>query len=271
MSAALPRLLVSDVDGTLLRDDKQLSDRTVEAVARLIERGVLVSLISARPPSGILWIAQRLGLDGPFGAFNGGTIFMADGTIRHARRLPNGLLPEMVALIENGGAEPWVYAGGKWFLREVGNPHVARERQSAGLEPSLIDDLGGITAPVDKIVGVSDDHALLARVEAAAVAAHGEQARIACSSPYYLDVTAKRANKGDGIAAIAEALSVTLEETLVIGDMTNDLAMFERAGRSVAMAQAPENVRNAADRVTGTNDEDGVADVIERLLADSAI
>ena len=266
MIASIPKLLISDVDGTLVRDDKSLSARTEQAIKRLRNAGIAVSLISARPPSGMYWIAERLGIEGPMGAFNGGTLFMADGAITHAERLDKGVTDQILGMLEAAHVEPWVFAEGKWMARRGETLHASHERKSANVEPTLCDDFADLTMPTDKIVGVSDDHALLARLEREACDRFGRDATIKRSQPYYLDFTATKANKGEGVTEIARAFGVHLEDVLVIGDGHNDVAMFERAGNSVAMGNADPEVRAKAKHTTVSNEEDGVAVVIENLL-----
>ncbi len=265
MSAAI-RLLVSDIDGTLVRDDKTLSDANRAAIRALEADGVAVTLISARPPSGIFWLARTLALAGPFAAFNGGTLFDADGTIHFAHRLAADDADAMLRLIEAPGATPWVFADGAWFVTNLGGRYLARERRASGVEPLVRTDFSALGGRIDKIVCVSDDEALLARIEEQAKAAIGARATIARSQAHYLDVTHRLANKGDGIAALAAANAVNLSNVAALGDMTNDLPMFARAGLSVAMGQAPADVRAAADITAETNERDGVADAIVRFV-----
>jgi hydroxymethylpyrimidine pyrophosphatase-like HAD family hydrolase len=97
-------------------------------------------------------------------------------------------------------------------------------------------------------------------------AAIGTRATIARSQPYYLDITHRLANKGDGIAALAKAAGLDLTQVAALGDMPNDLPMFARAGLSVAMGQAPADVQAAADATAATNEQDGVADAIMRFV-----
>ncbi len=108
----------------------------------------------------------------------------------------------------------------------------------------------------DKIAAVSDDHDMLVELETTVVRALGDDATVIRSQPYYLDITAAAANKGDGAAALARAMGVSLEDVAVIADQDNDLAMFVRAGLSIAMGQGPKHVRAAAGNVTTLNDED---------------
>lgn len=260
------RLVVSDVDGTLVRSDKSLSEAVVGATARLRAAGVHFSLISARPPSGIGWIAERLDLQGQIGAFNGGTILDRDGRILTAARLTRSDALRTLDALAAADVDAWLFADGDWHATAAANPHVPSEIRSAAADPVIVPDLRDLAGRVDKIVGVSDDHPLLADLEQRLAADLAGCATVARSQPYYLDVTAPAANKGDGVAALAAAAGIPLDQVAVIGDQRNDLPMFVRAGLSIAMAQAPEEVRAAADRVTRSNDEDGVAHAIDHIL-----
>ncbi|RDE07083.1 Cof-type HAD-IIB family hydrolase [Sphingomonas aracearum] len=260
------QLLISDIDGTLVRDDKSLSDGVVAAVRRVVEAGVPVSLISARPPSGMQWIAEKLGIDGPFGAFNGGTLFEADGTIVSAERLGERVAQAALDLLDRPEVTRWLFADGRWYAEATDNPHNAREIQSANQEPVVGAEWKELLGKADKIVGVCDDHDLLAALEQQVADALGREATVARSQPYYLDITAPQANKGDGIARLAATYGVPLEAVAVLGDQRNDLPMFARAGLSVAMGQAPDEVRAAATHVARSNEEDGVADAIDRFV-----
>lgn len=260
------RLFLSDVDGTLVRPDKTLGEPVVTAVQRLIAAGVPVSIISARPPSGLLWIAERLGLTAPIGAFNGGTLVQPDGTVLSATHLEHEVAARTLEQVARPEVIRWVFAKGQWHTDRLDDHYTPRERVTSAQDPILCRDFGPLLDAVDKIVAVSSDHALLAALEHDVATALGEAAEVARSQPYYLDVTAPTANKGDGIAALAGALGIALADTAVIGDQYNDLPMFRRAGLSIAMGQAPEDVRQAAMRVTGPSDADGVAQAIETIL-----
>jgi len=267
MSGEAPiRLLVSDIDGTLVRNDKTLADATVAAVAQLKEAGLPMSLISARPPSGMRWIAEKLDLDGPFGAFNGGVLFKRDGTVIERHCLDPEVAQTILSLIVEAGITCWVFADDQWLSNNADDPHNVREVASANVQPVITNDFSAKLARADKIVGVSDDHELLIALEAKAIAAVGKGATIARSQPYYLDVTAVVANKGDGVSFLAKAFDVPMENVAVIGDQANDLPMFARAGLSIVMGQAPDPVKAKAMMVTDSNDDDGVASAITRIL-----
>lgn len=263
------RLVISDIDGTLVRHDKSLPEANIAAARRLRDAGIAMSLISARPASGMAWIVDALGIDGPCGAFNGGTLFDKRGVIGQPERLTGEVTRRILALLDAAGVDVWLFAAGHWYARHAANPHVPRERLSSGLEPTVRDDLQSLCDDADKIVGVSDDATALRRMEAAVRGATLGQATVALSQPYFLDATALRANKGDGVAALASAMGVPLARVAVIGDMPNDLPMFARAGLAVAMGQAPEAVRTAAHWTTGTNEDAGVAQAIDRIIGEN--
>lgn len=261
------KLVISDIDGTLTRSDKTLSEGVVAAVRRLTDAGVMFSLISARPPSGMLWIAERLGLTTPIGAFNGGTIVSAaDGHVQYADHVPRAAAEQTLSLIDRPGIIPWVFADGLWHAARPDHLHDLRERKSANQEPIYGEDFTPLMDRIDKIVAVTDDTDLMARVDHEVEQAVGHLATVVQSQTYYLDITAPSANKGDGVAALAKAYGVSLDQIAVIGDQRNDLAMFARAGLSIAMGQGPQAVRDAAMHVTGSNDEDGVAQAIDTIL-----
>jgi Cof subfamily protein (haloacid dehalogenase superfamily) len=260
------RLLISDVDGTLVRNDKSLADATIAAVGKASAAGLPVTLISARPPTGMYWIADALDLDGPFGAFNGGVLFRRDRTVIARHGLEREVAETVLAMIREAGITCWLFADDEWLSSNDTDPHIPREVKSANIQPIITDDFTDRLDRVDKIVGVSDDAELLVALEARAIAAIGNGATIARSQPYYLDITAPTANKGDGVTFLADAFGVPLKDVVVIGDQANDLPMFARAGLSIAMGQATPEVQGKAMLTTAGNDEDGVAAAIADII-----
>lgn len=171
------RLVVCDVDGTLVRHDKDItrcqrrSDEAAEGRRRRDDAD------SARPMSGILWLADALALDGPFGAFNGGTLFDARGAvIGEPERLAPEVARRIFSILDEAQVDVWLFAHERWHARDDRNRHVPSEKLSAALEPTIRSDLENLCDAADKIVGVSDDAALLRRlVLAADFARHGEE------------------------------------------------------------------------------------------------
>lgn len=260
-------LLVSDMDGTIVTPDKTLTPEAIAAVARLGEAGIGFTLISARPPRGMQRVAKALGVSLPIAAFNGGNLIDAHDHLLSARRLAPDLARQALTLLAQRGVDAWVFADGGWRLRDPNAPKVDRERRAVAFEPTVVENFDDVIDRIDKLVGVSEDHDLLQNVELEAQALWGDQATILRSQPYYLDFTHSQANKGGGVTALCAEVGVDLARTAVIGDMFNDVSMFQVAGFAIAMGQAPQGVKDEADVITGPNTENGFAQAIDRLLA----
>jgi len=260
------RLVISDVDGTLVRKDKSLSPQVIAAVHRLREAGIAFTLISARPVSGVLPLIAPLGIDIPLAAINGGIIFRPDGSVIARHRIDPEVVRGMFELAADLPVDCWVFADGQWYASSLAGVHVGHERISSNQEPVLRADFSDLYDRADKVTFVSDDAPVLKGLANRGIAKFGQRATIGQSQTYYLDVTDTRANKGDGVTELAAMLGVDLAQVAVFGDMDNDLAMFARAGTSVAMGQAPDAVRAAATFVSSSNEQDGVAHAIDAFV-----
>jgi Cof subfamily protein (haloacid dehalogenase superfamily) len=260
------RLMLSDVDGTLVTPDKVLTPASVEAVRRLGEAGILFAVTSGRPPRGMSMLVEPLRLTTPVAAFNGG--LFVDDAMRplEEHAVPADVVPQVVALIQGRGLDPWVYRGSDWLLRDADAPHVDREAWTVGFRPTVVDDLDDAVDDVVKITGVSDDHDLVAAVEADARDRFGDRVSAARSQPYYLDVTHPQANKGGVVRYLSARFGIPTEQIATIGDMPNDVLMFAHSGLSIAMGNAGREVQRAARHVTTSNDDDGCAHAVERFV-----
>jgi len=263
------RLLVADVDGTLVTQAKVLTPRAIAAVARLRVAGILFALTSGRPPRGMQMLIPPLELDTPLAAFNGGLIVDPDMTVITQRVIPDPLVPEIVAALDDAGLDVWIYRGADWFVRTADAPHVARETATVQFSPSVVSDFAGLETGIAKVVGVSDDHEAIAAASAVVRAEFGAHVSAARSQPYYLDVTHPDANKGGVVTFLAGHYGIPAEQIATIGDMPNDVLMFTRSGVSIAMGQADAEVHRAAHYVTASNDDEGFALAVERFILGS--
>jgi Cof subfamily protein (haloacid dehalogenase superfamily) len=259
-------LLISDIDGTLVTPDKTLTPAAAAAVRALAAAGVGFTVVSSRPPRGMAAIVDALDVRLPFGAFNGGNLVLPPAKLIEAYRLPPAIARRALVMLAERRISAWVFADGDWWLGDPNGPDVARERHTVGFDPRVAEDFEAVIARIDKIVGVSDDPDLLEQVEAEAKAQIGASAAIERSQPYYLDMTAPRANKGDAVVALCAMLGLDLARTAVIGDAFNDVAMFGKAGFSIAMGQAPAAVKARADAVTASNTAEGFAHAVSALV-----
>jgi Cof subfamily protein (haloacid dehalogenase superfamily) len=258
--------VVSDVDGTLVTDDKVLTERAQSAVAKLHASGIIFGVISARPPRGMFMLLGPLGITTPLIGFNGGVLTDPDLTIITEHLLLPETARRAVDLLDAHGAQVWVFSGQDWLLRDADGPYVALERRTVGFRPTIVGEFGSALDVAAKIVGVSGDFALLAQCEHDAAVALAGRASVVRSQAYYLDITHLLANKGVALSELAKLLAIPLAEIAVIGDGGNDVGMFEQGGLSIAMGNAKPEVQQAADFVTNSNDDDGFADAIERFI-----
>jgi len=259
-------LVISDVDGTLVTPDKRLTDATVRTVRRLHERGIDFTVVSSRPPMGLRMLVEPLALKLPMGAFSGGAIVGPNLALIEEHVVPEQVARRSVDLLAAFGADVWVFTTDRWLARDPAGEYVARERQSIQAEPTLVADFGLYFAHASKIVGSTKDFAMLAKCEAALRDALGGRASVARSQPYYLDVTPPDRDKGTFVEGLSKRLAVPLEAIAVLGDMENDLAMFGKAGLSIAMGNASAEVKRQANHVTASNADDGFALAIERYI-----
>jgi len=260
------RLVVADVDGTLVTSDKQLTDATVAAVHGLARAGVHFAVTSGRPPRGMAMLIDPLSISTPIAGFNGGLLVEPTMRVLRERRLPADLVAPVLSLLAAHGLDAWVYRGTDWFVRDPEGPHVEHEEFTCQFEPTVVDSFDEMADDVVKVVGVSDDRAAVAAATDAARDAFGERVSASTSQPYYLDVTHPDANKGSVIDYLSATLDVPLPAVATVGDMPNDVLMFAKAGLSIAMGNADPGVQRCARRVTRSNDADGFAYAMERFV-----
>ena len=261
-----PKLLLADVDGTLVTRDKVLTARAVRAVRALRGRGIRFAVTSGRPPRGMAMLVEPLAIDTPLAGFNGGLFVSPDLTVIEGRTLPEAASRRAAGIILDMGLDLWVYAGEDWLVRDVGAPHAAREEATVRFPPKVVADLAPALGTAVKLVGVSDDLDLVARCERAVQEAMRGAVSAARSQPYYLDVTHPEANKGGVVAWLSRRLGIPAEAIATIGDQPNDVLMFRPSGFSIAMGNAGPEVQAAADAVTDSYDDEGFAKAVERFF-----
>jgi Cof subfamily protein (haloacid dehalogenase superfamily) len=261
------KLLAIDLDGTLLAPDKSLSAANIEAVRQAGESGVRVVLVSARPPFGILPIAERLELDGAVIAYNGAFGLRGPGdqvflnqplSRRDARRL--------VPIIRRHDLYTGYYAAMEWFVEKVCRE---MEFEAASLErrPEVVEDLTDPSLPrPHKLIVIELDEPQALTPCYSEIRATLPHLNAHFSDEYALEISDQRATKGAALALLTNDMGLEPGQVAAIGDGENDLSMLQFAGVGVAVANAPPSVLEAADFVVASNQDSGVAEAIHRLL-----
>lgn len=261
------KLLLADVDGTLVTQDKVLTQQASDAAKAMRAAGIRFAITSGRPPRGMAMLIEPLALDTVVAGFNGGVY--TDDALRviETRTLPEGAAREALRIILDGGLDAWLYTGDAWYIRNKDAPHVAREAWTVKFDAVVVPEYTDehLRATV-KLVGVSDDQALVAKVETTARDELGARASAARSQPYYLDITHPDANKGAVAKRLSEMLSLPPENIATIGDGANDVLMFKQSGFSIAMGNASDDVKKQASVVTDSNEQEGFAKAVHRYI-----
>jgi Cof subfamily protein (haloacid dehalogenase superfamily) len=259
-------LVIADVDGTLVTQDKVLTARAIESVKRLKNAGIAFSITSGRPPLGMKMLIDPLGLTEPIAAFNGGVFVHADLSVMTQSFIPADMAAKVIDAIGRHGLDCWVYSDRDWLVADANAPHVAREQWTVKFPPTVVPEFSSHLDRVAKVVGISDDYSAVARCEADVQRECGNHVSAARSQPYYLDVTHPDANKGHVVEVLSQALRIPPEQIATIGDMPNDVLMFKKSGLSIAMGNASPEVQQQAQFVTTSSEEEGFAKAMEAFL-----
>ncbi len=262
-----PRLAAIDLDGTLLRTDGTVSARSRAALRLAQEAGIDVVLVTARSPRSVRVIAADLGLGGVALCANGATVYDLDAdAIRAHRPLDVDVAHRVVRGLREqipGIAFAWEHE-----LRFGSEPEYEARRDAARW-PRPDDafppcDVLAWSEPMTKLLARVPGADLLTVLEAARTLG-GEHAEVTLTGDTFVEVLAAGVGKEVALADHARELGVTAEEVVAFGDQLVDAAMLRWAGLGVAVANATAFALEAADVVTASNDEDGVALVLERL------
>jgi Cof subfamily protein (haloacid dehalogenase superfamily) len=260
------RLLLSDVDGTLVPHDKILTERSLEAVRHVREVGIIFALTSSRPPRGIGMYIEPLQLSTPISAFNGGMIIDPDQRVLEEHDIDDDIVATIISVLDELKVPAWVYRAQEWYVRDASSPHVRHEADVVQFEPVKVTDFGSVGDGVAKIVGASDDADALLRARTAINEKFGKRVSATNSSAYYLDVTSPDANKGAVVEYLSSMFDLPTDAIAAIGDGYNDVSMFERAGLSIAMGNAEADVQASANEVTASNEDEGFARAVEKYI-----
>jgi Cof subfamily protein (haloacid dehalogenase superfamily) len=266
------RLLLSDVDGTLVTNDKVLTPASVEAAKALRKAGIALAITSARPPHGMRMLVEPLGLILPMAGCNGGVWVNPDLSVIEVNAIAPPAARRTVDFLKAQKLDVWLYTETQWFVPDRAGPHVDREAFILQSEPAISTDFTEAQLnDAVKIVGVSDDHGLVAASEAAAPGVLGTAVSATRSAAHFLDVTNPMANKGEVLISLARRLGISPSQIATIGDMPNDVLMFAKSGFSIAMGNAGDDVKAKARAVTDSNHQDGWAKAVRSLILPAAV
>jgi Cof subfamily protein (haloacid dehalogenase superfamily) len=263
-------MIVLDLDGTLTDRNKKITPRTKEALFELKRQGGIIVLASGRPTYGVMPLARELELHESGGyilSFNGGRIIdCRTGETVFARELSVSSNSRIIRMAKEHGVNILTYEDDLIITPNAGDEYVEKESTINKLEVKEIKDMEAyVQFPVVKFL-MLDEGDYLAMVEPKVKAALGRDYSVYRSEPYFLEILPKGVDKAASLERLLMKLGMGREEMIACGDGYNDLSMIQYAGLGVAMENAVLPVRLAADYVTLSNNDDGVAHVIEKFM-----
>ena len=265
------KLIILDVDGTLLNSNREITKRTVQTLRRVQQMGIKVALASGRPTYGILPIAQAIDLgvyEGYIISYNGAQVMAArDGQVIFERRIDPQMVPYLEKRAQKMGLAMAYYDGNEVVATDIHNPHIKDEAQMNGMSLRQDDSLSlNMDDWPAEIMLVSDDEEALNHLERHMQRHLNGVMDTIHSNPYYLEVVGYQVGKSHAMSALVQKMGIGMDEVLAIGDGEADINMLQMAGTGVAMANATEGVRRCADFTTLSCDEDGAAAAIEKAI-----
>ncbi len=260
------RLLIADIDGTLVTKEKLLTPKSVQAVRKLQDAGILFGITTGRPPKGTRMLIDSLPGLKFIAGFNGGIVVRRDFSLFKQNLLEKTAAEEVVRIILEHKLDVWVYTEKDWWVRDAKAYRVDKEEKTVQFPPKVTPTFDGLLDRVAKIVGISQDYDAVAHCEKNVQERFAGRVSAARSQPFYLDVTHPKANKGEVVLMASEFGGIPTQEIATIGDMANDITMFKESGVSIAMGNAAPEVQRAATYVTASNEEEGFAAAVDKLI-----
>ncbi|MCI8837351.1 MAG: HAD family phosphatase [Hungatella sp.] len=267
------KIIVLDLDGTLTNRDKVITPRTREALMRAQDMGKIVVLASGRPTPGVMPLAEELRLSEHGGyilSFNGGMIVSCStGKVVFDCQLPPEVNSQVIDLAREHRVDIMTYEGDRIIASDASYKYIALESRVCHMDVKEIrepeDMKAYVTFPVPKFI-LTDDGDYLVTVEPRVKAALGKNYSVYRSDSYYLEVLPRGIDKAKSLERFLEVTGYRREEMIACGDGYNDLSMIKYAGLGVAMENGVLPVRQAADYITLSNNDDGVAHVVEKFM-----
>lgn len=260
------RLMAVDIDGTLLDSSNRLTEGNIKAIRLGVEKGLIFVISSGRSIQGVKWIVEELGMDIPLIAYNGAMVVLGmPAKILSEQRLSPLDAIKVFNIGESYGTTIIVWVDNKLYVNKMND----RAREYAGsnqIQPVLVDDINEIVKNGASKILWYDDEEMINKYNNEVGNYLGDTVVFHTSKPIFLEFVDRHASKALAMEKLGVYYGIAREEMIAVGDGFNDVSMIEYAGLGVAMANAPEQIKNLADYVTLSNDEDGVAHVIYKYV-----
>lgn len=264
------KILVLDIDGTLTDKRNVLTPFTLSTLTKVQQKGVKVVLASGRPTYGIMPLAKELGLD-TFGgyilSFNGGKIInVSTMETIYESILEKELLPDLYQMTSQAGAVLLTYQNEFIITEDPDDKYAQHEMYLTKMKAKKVEDFcAAVDFAPDKCLAVGDPEKLVP-LEATILEKFSDKMNAYRSQDFFLELVPKGIDKAQSLERLLKHTGLEREEMIAVGDGFNDLSMIKYAGLGVAMENAQQAVKDAADYITLSNDEDGVAVMAHKFI-----
>ena len=249
-----------DIDGTLLDSKHQVMPCTGTCLKNLYGRGVPIVLCSARPPEGVNLVAEQAELDGPKACYNGGLIFDENSTILRDVGIDIRLAMDFKRFVSERFPELVVsaYLYNVWLAEDPRHPLIEQEAAISGCTPlkGSLEQVASAASHIHKLLCMGD--AMRIRALQKEIPQHFPQLMALRSKATYLEILPQESTKGSAARVLLDHYGLSAKQAVAFGDSDVDVDMLQYCGFGVAMGNAPKQVKEAADYVTASNDEEGV-------------
>ncbi|MCH3907040.1 MAG: Cof-type HAD-IIB family hydrolase [Sphaerochaeta sp.] len=263
------KLVCMDVDGTLLGDDHiRIPDLNRVALQKAFQKGLHLALVSGRLSASLRPIQQNLGITGPLGCFGGALVVDERDQILDQHPITKAQAIRVIQRVRPTGMTIFLFGQNHWYKEK--QDAFATVEEEVSCEGTMIGDfetfITNRTTPPFKVLCMSSDHDQVLRIQAGLQEEFGNELSVCLSSPRYIEVSVKGIDKGNAVDVLLSHYHLERRECMAIGDYENDLGMFREAGLSVAMGNAPDDIKAKADCVTDTNQAGGLGKAILSIL-----
>ncbi len=260
-------IIFSDIDGTFLNSDHQVTEKTKREVQRVTALGIPFVLSSSRMPEAILPVQHMAGIKQPMIAYGGSLILAENGDVLYSEGLETDKAYQVGQFVEKEfGEVSWnIYSSHKWLCAAPKSVYVIKEEEITGAKSTegTLEEIHSWEL-IHKILCIGEPE-MISDLETA-LKENFTDLLIAKSAPTYLEITSSHINKGEAMEIFCKKKGISIENTLVFGDNYNDLDMFQRAGTSYVMANAPEEIKQKAENLTEDHNNDGIASILSKLF-----
>lgn len=264
------KIIVLDLDGTLTNSKKEITPSTKEALIDIQKKGFKVALASGRPTPGVIKIAKELELEkygGYILSYNGAKIINCrDNEVVFQKTLPTEVIPVLFNKAKEYDVGIISYDSAKVISGRRSDEYIELEARINGLEIECVDDfVGYLNYPVNKCL-MTGDHETLLQVQKELQSIYKSYLSIYFSEPFFLEIMPQNIDKANSLVKLLGTMGITTDEMICCGDGFNDISMIEVAGLGVAMENAQDVVKEAADYITSSNDDEGILKVIKKFI-----